>query len=64
MTGNQKAMDEFVDKFIYEYLSRDIEFSDVYEDEDAEDFSDDQLREVHGKIMVELKRIRNKLYTS
>lgn len=58
MTVNTTKIDAFVNKFIYEYLGRDIEFSDVYEDESTEKFSDEQLHEAHGKIMDKLDQIQ------
>lgn len=64
MAATQKQIDRFVNQFIYDYLSRDIEFSDIYENEDTEGFTDKQLRETHDKIMKELLVIRKQLFTT
>jgi hypothetical protein len=58
MAVKATEIDAFVNKFVYEYLGRDIEFSDVYEDADTEKFSDKQLRDAHGKIMDKLDQIQ------
>jgi hypothetical protein len=58
MAVSTTKIDAFVNKFVYQYLGRDIEFSDVYEDEDTKKFSREQLREAHGKIMDKLDQIQ------
>jgi hypothetical protein len=55
---------EFVNDFVYEYLSRDIEFSDVYEADEAQDFSRKQQLKAHDEIHALLKRIRKEIYGS
>jgi len=55
-------VEQFVNDFVYEYLSRDVEFSDVYEDEEAEDFTEEEQRKAHQDIHILLGRIRKTIY--
>jgi hypothetical protein len=55
-------VEQFVNDFVYEYLSRDVEFSDVYEDEEAEDFTEEEQRKAHQDIHILLRRIRKTIY--